>query len=1168
MPDMMSDETPTASPARKRRMTEAQLSTLRRKYTNFTVEREKFLYGVKVDQSIASTAMPSLGSQPSINLPADMEDPSQYILDPLHLEDDGWIDDQKMELMKLKVKRGDIGAIKAMPGMTVKFERQSQRPSTAPVLNNYSDFSPKNSPPRKSATPSYALSSKDIRLMKKNKKAQNKSQVDEMLEQLKEQGSTKLRGDSCYEPMVGKGRCGLCEMFFDKKSLRGVISMKSILDLRKSWGVEIDNKRCKSASFLYTKRALCLFCSQQFDTKGVKQRKYCTKFLEQDDKEKGVKEVIANQIKLTSLISEKEIDEEMARNLAVGGTASQSSTVDGKLATRAITGTAGPKPPSECSMTRREYESWFEVDLGKEYSIKSVVIHHRQDSEGENHSYSLSPFWIFVAMDTFGSSQLSESKRRAHCAACVREHDAKTVWKLPVNTSGRCVRVQCEGIKSLQIAQIEVLKGGFVNAKEEGTKGTKGGVTTKANLTIMTTTLDGIMGENKSPRLLAVPEMLDSPKNSPNVETFTYEYLNAPPSQRRPNTAPAQAKTRAMDGFGSARPSTSGGVRKTLASKIYRANNGVLKKRTINKEATIDSVMGLIASTNTSYMNKRKQDAHNDLVLKQFSLKEVEALKRNFLFFSDVRGVPSRTLPTPRFANTFQELVEQNHLNCQQAVNAFAALREAGTNGPKSQKTKYFGRWDLESDVGGESALDSQGGSKLSGPASEGVVAEQSVVSMTNISTAYMNFINSYALNDLSAALVEISRCTESPLRVNWDNYVEIVRCCMRKDLLYLTKVFDTPFAKIKTGIRFGGGGRAEEKKEDLTGGSALEDDSVVTEGSSKSWRTLRAKSMALTTFGATMGSTMGFDSRDGDGDGDGDDGENKPHRRTPHKLAVLTLSQSLAEFGTAEAARSSPKRSFEMTDKQNARLTAHSDAMTPTMMRTTTERPKTTQGMRNKRLMRSENVFNSLVNKIAGDIEVNLDGMEYVRKLDDRRTRMQELLADQPKPKESPALNRKNCAICFRNFPLDALAGSITIKCMKALAKKWTIEVSKFGQLGSDSSLLMQHRVPICVFCNQFFDPDQIDGLAHYKSAPCANYLPFFDDNFPDQYNEQKGYEKTENSRRAQERKQTLQIDLEIRTSKKMAYNNYDPEENFKAIEQWDDNVNQREDDLENVHV
>ena len=132
--------------------------------------------------------------------------------------------------------------------------------------------------------------------------------------------------------------------------------------------------------------------------------------------------------------------------------------------------------------------------------------------------------------------------------------------------------------------------------------------------------------------------------------------------------------------------------------------------------------------------------------------------------------------------------------------------------------------------------------------------------------------------------------------------------------------------------------------------------------------------------------------------------------------------------------------------------------------------------------------------------------GFEYVNKIDARKERMRELHKRVAAvPKIHPALNRKNCSLCLLSFPLDALVSSVTIKCLKELSKSWGVTFQKLGLGVPESSLLMQHRVPVCAMCSQFFDPDSRTGLAATKKKKRMRIVPYFDDAYPDLYSKPK---------------------------------------------------------------
>ncbi|XP_070547869.1 fucolectin-1-like isoform X2 [Ptychodera flava] len=69
------------------------------------------------------------------------------------------------------------------------------------------------------------------------------------------------------------------------------------------------------------------------------------------------------------------------KNVAVGKEADQSSINKGAGADRAVDGNKNSdlKKGKSCMWTKKEFEPWWKVDLGQEYSIYEVVITNRQD---------------------------------------------------------------------------------------------------------------------------------------------------------------------------------------------------------------------------------------------------------------------------------------------------------------------------------------------------------------------------------------------------------------------------------------------------------------------------------------------------------------------------------------------------------------------------------------------------------------------------------------------------------------------------------------------------------------------------------------------------------------------------------------------------------------------
>lgn len=75
----------------------------------------------------------------------------------------------------------------------------------------------------------------------------------------------------------------------------------------------------------------------------------------------------------------------------------------------------------------------------------------------------MEPFWVMISTGQFGKKSLEDAKAEATTLLKVTKRMDEVTWTLPPNTLGSCVRVQCEGIKSLQIAEVVVEKGGVTS---------------------------------------------------------------------------------------------------------------------------------------------------------------------------------------------------------------------------------------------------------------------------------------------------------------------------------------------------------------------------------------------------------------------------------------------------------------------------------------------------------------------------------------------------------------------------------------------------------------------------------------------------------------------------------------------------------------------------------
>ena len=140
-------------------------------------------------------------------------------------------------------------------------------------------------------------------------------------------------------------------------------------------------------------------------------------------------------------------------NVAQGKTATQSSTYNSDgVAGHAVDGnTDGNYGNRSVTHTQADNTSWWQVDLGINYNIETVVIWNRTDGGGEN----LSNFYVLVSDEPFVSNTLSEIQAQEGVSAYHFDAAGESTI-VSVNRTGRYVRVQLAGVNYLHMAEVQV----------------------------------------------------------------------------------------------------------------------------------------------------------------------------------------------------------------------------------------------------------------------------------------------------------------------------------------------------------------------------------------------------------------------------------------------------------------------------------------------------------------------------------------------------------------------------------------------------------------------------------------------------------------------------------------------------------------------------------------
>lgn len=147
----------------------------------------------------------------------------------------------------------------------------------------------------------------------------------------------------------------------------------------------------------------------------------------------------------------------VSTNLAVGRFAEQSSTASGNTpASKAVDGNTNGDYFAASSISHTNYNTnaWWQVDLGTQATIGSVVVWNRTDCCGDR----LSDFWVFISPTPFGPTetpatlQFRANTWNAHLTSAPNPSTA-----IPVAAFvGRYVRIQLTGTNFLALAEVQV----------------------------------------------------------------------------------------------------------------------------------------------------------------------------------------------------------------------------------------------------------------------------------------------------------------------------------------------------------------------------------------------------------------------------------------------------------------------------------------------------------------------------------------------------------------------------------------------------------------------------------------------------------------------------------------------------------------------------------------
>ena len=142
-------------------------------------------------------------------------------------------------------------------------------------------------------------------------------------------------------------------------------------------------------------------------------------------------------------------------NVALMGTATQISTTNNGVASRAIDGnTNGNFGGGSVTHTANQLETWWELDLGSSYDIEDIVVWNRTDNCC---SHRLSDFYVLVSDVPFTSTDLTTTLNQTGVWSEFHPGEQATSHTYSPAVIGRYVRIQHNSSEVLSLAEVQVM---------------------------------------------------------------------------------------------------------------------------------------------------------------------------------------------------------------------------------------------------------------------------------------------------------------------------------------------------------------------------------------------------------------------------------------------------------------------------------------------------------------------------------------------------------------------------------------------------------------------------------------------------------------------------------------------------------------------------------------
>ena len=271
-------------------------------------------------------------------------------------------------------------------------------------------------------------------------------------------GNTLLSPDSSLSSSRGKNLlgtkrpqktlCTLCRRYYTKKNLPFVVSMSTVLRLKRKWGAQEDAKRQAVGSFMYSETRLCTFCGQFFDS---------------EQKDGHAQTSCGSRLPMKNDAADV-VSKDGAQNVAYRAKTHQSSTAKGGESLRAVAIDAGEcDDPSKgrWTSTQTQVEPCWDAHFASPTEVQSMSFYY-EFVPSNMKQFVKTKVWILVADEPFLDYDLSAAKAQAKYKECKVVQGAsgaprKMVFTLSmIQGTSRVVRIAFEGKGALKLCLVAV----------------------------------------------------------------------------------------------------------------------------------------------------------------------------------------------------------------------------------------------------------------------------------------------------------------------------------------------------------------------------------------------------------------------------------------------------------------------------------------------------------------------------------------------------------------------------------------------------------------------------------------------------------------------------------------------------------------------------------------